>query len=95
MVSIFKVQDINTIIIHYVRCESFKNKNMDTTLLIPTMVELIKSYPWFGVVAGVITLASAVTAMTPTPKKGTPLAFAYKLIEVLALNIGKAKDTGK
>lgn len=68
---------------------------MDITLLIPTAIELIKSYPWFGVVASVITLASAITALTPTPKAGTPLSFAYKLIEALALNIGKAKQTGK
>ena len=68
---------------------------MDITLLIPSAVELIKSYPWFGVVAGVVTLASAITALTPTPKQGSLLSFAYKLIEVLALNIGKAKETGK
>ena len=68
---------------------------MDITLLIPSAVELIKSYPWFGVVAGVVTLASAITALTPTPKQGSLLSFVYKLIEVLALNIGKAKETGK
>ena len=68
---------------------------MDITQLIAPAVELIKSYPWFGVVAGVVTLASAITALTPTPKQGSVLAFAYKLIEVLALNVGKAKETGK
>lgn len=68
---------------------------MDITPLIATVIELIKSYPWFGVVAGVVTLASAIAALTPTPKAGTPLAFAYKILDVLALNIGKAKETGK
>jgi hypothetical protein len=39
-------------------------------------------------------LASAITAATPTPAPGTPLAMFYKIIELLALNVGKAKDTG-
>jgi len=60
-----------------------------------TLVEFFKDQPWFGVVAAAVALASAITAVTPTPQKGSFLAKVYKLIEVLALNIGKAKDSGE
>jgi len=59
------------------------------------ILQLIQNQPWFGVVAAVISLASAIAAITPTPKPGTPLAKVYGIIDFLALNIGKAKDTGK
>jgi hypothetical protein len=35
--------------------------------------------------------ASAITALTPTPKDDTVVRRAYKVIEILALVIGKAK----
>lgn len=41
----------------------------------------------------VIAAASAFTALTPTPADDKLVARIYKLIEVLALNIGYAKDT--
>lgn len=50
--------------------------------------------PWFEVVVSAIALASAVAAITPTPKEGSTWAKIYKLIDVLAINIGKAKDKG-
>ncbi len=59
------------------------------------ILQLIQNQPWFGVVAAIISLASAIAAITPTPKPGTPLAKVYGIIDFLALNIGKAKDTGK
>ena len=59
------------------------------------ILQLIQNQPWFGVVAAIITLASTIAAITPTPKPGTPLAKVYGIIDFLALNIGKAKDTGK
>jgi hypothetical protein len=43
----------------------------------------------------VITAASTIAAVTPTPKKGTALAKAYTVIDFLAVNVGKAKQTGK
>ena len=46
----------------------------------------------FGVVVAVISTASAIAAVTPTPKAGSFLAKAYNIIDILALNIGKAKD---
>lgn len=60
-----------------------------------TLIELIQNNPYFGVITAVIALASAVTAVTPTPQEGSILAKVYKVIDLLALNIGKAKDTGK
>ena len=43
----------------------------------------------------IVTGASALAALTPTPKDDTFLGKAYKLVDWLALNIGKAKETGK
>ncbi len=59
------------------------------------ILQFVQDQPWFGVVAAAISLASAVAAVTPTPKPGTPLAKVYGIIDLLALNIGKAKDKGK
>lgn len=59
-----------------------------------TIIELIQNNPYFGVVTAVIALASAIAAITPTPKDGSILAKAYNLIDLIALNIGKAKDKG-
>ena len=46
----------------------------------------------FGVVTAVIAAASAIAALTPTPKDDTIIGKAYKLIDWLALNVFKAKD---
>ena len=46
------------------------------------LIKLLEDNPWFGVVTAAIAFASAITAATPTPKKGS----------IWALNIGKAKD---
>jgi hypothetical protein len=43
----------------------------------------------------IVTGASALAALTPTPKDDTFLGKAYKIIDWLALNVGKAKETGK
>ncbi len=48
------------------------------------------------IVTGVISVASAIVLVTPSPKDDTALgnflAGARKFIEVLALNFGNAKD---
>lgn len=52
---------------------------------------------WDGILAvltGAVALASAVAALTPTPSDDTVVGKLYKLIDWLALNIGKAKETG-
>ncbi|MEN9512538.1 MAG: hypothetical protein RJB16_298 [Bacteroidota bacterium] len=62
-----------------------------TQLVIP----VLQANPYFGVFTAVVALASAVAAVTPTPKKGSVLSKAYKVVDLLALNIGKAKDKGE
>ena len=62
------------------------------TIISQFVVEIIKQYPWFGVAAAVISSASIISASTPTPKSGSFWAKAYAVIDVLALNVGKAKD---
>lgn len=63
------------------------------------VMELITNYlaahGWLPVVTAVIALASAIAALTPTPKVGSRLAMVYKAIDWLALNVGKAKDKGE
>ena len=59
------------------------------------ILKLIEDNPWFGVLTAAIAFASAITAATPTPKKGTFWAKIYALIDWAALNIGKSKDKGE
>ena len=42
--------------------------------------------------SSVVAAASAVAALTPTPQDDSLVAKAYKVVDWLALNIGKAKD---
>ena len=56
------------------------------------ILKLIEDNPWFGVLTALVALASAVTAATPTPKKGSIWAKVYALIDWAALNVGKAKQ---
>lgn len=59
------------------------------------ILQFVQDQPWFGVVAAAIALASSIAALTPTPKEGTLMAKVYSVIDLLALNIGKAKDKNK
>ena len=56
------------------------------------ILQLIQNQPWFGILSAVISLASAIAAATPTPKAGSALGKAYFVIDLLALNVGKAKQ---
>lgn len=40
----------------------------------------------------VIAAASAITALTPTPRDDEFIGKAYKILEWLALNVGRAKE---
>jgi len=40
----------------------------------------------------IVTIASIVAAITPTPKDDEMIGKLYKLVDLLALNIGKAKE---
>ena len=50
------------------------------------MVELIM---W---ITTIVTVASLVAASTPTPKDDAWIGKLYKFVDLLALNIGKAKE---
>lgn len=39
-----------------------------------------------------VTAASAITAVTPTPRDDRIVGKLYKALEIMALNIGRAKD---
>jgi len=45
-----------------------------------------------GIITAVVAVASAVAALTPTPKDDNIVGKIYKVIDMLALNVGKAKD---
>ena len=45
-----------------------------------------------AILTGAVALASAIAAMTPTPKDDGFVKKLYKLIDLLALNVGKAKE---
>ena len=50
---------------------------------------------WEGVLlilTSAVALASAVAALTPTPKDDSIVKKVYGLLDALALNVGKAKD---
>jgi hypothetical protein len=68
---------------------------MNLEFITQLVVPVLQANPYFGVFTAVVTLASTIAAVTPTPKKGSKLGMAYKLIDLLALNIGKAKDKGE
>ena len=44
-----------------------------------------------GVIPIVVTAASAIAALTPTPKDDRIIGKLYKIIDLLALNVGQAK----
>ena len=47
------------------------------------------------ILTGIVAVASAIAAFTPTPKDDGWAKKAYKVIDLLAINIGKAKDKGE
>ena len=54
------------------------------------MVESI--YEYIQIATMVVAVASAIASITPTPKDDEFVAKLYKILDALALNIGKAKD---
>ena len=44
------------------------------------------------IVTVIVTVSSIVAAITPTPKDDVWIGKLYKIIDLCALNIGKAKD---
>ena len=54
---------------------------------------LVENYVQY--ITALVTIASAIASITPTPAKGSIWAKLYKGIDWLALNTGRAKQTGK
>lgn len=51
-----------------------------------------KFQAYFEAVLAIHAAASAITALTPTPKDNTVVRKAYRIIEILALVVGRAKE---
>jgi len=47
------------------------------------------------IATAIVAAASAIAALTPTPKDDSWVKKAYKLVDWFALNVGKAKETGE
>jgi hypothetical protein len=47
-----------------------------------------------SVVTGIVCAASIICSLTPTPKDDALIGRLYKIVEIAALNIGKAKEPG-
>lgn len=60
-----------------------------------SIIQFLSETEWFHWVTAVIAGASAFAAASPTPKKGTFLSKVYNIVDILAVNIGKAKDKGE
>jgi hypothetical protein len=60
---------------------------MDTILWLQAHFEQI-----LLVLTSIVTAASTIAALTPTPADDAFIGKAYKVIDILALNFGKAKD---
>lgn len=51
-----------------------------------------KFHTYFEAALAIHAAASAITALTPTPKDDTVVRKAYRIIEILALVVGRAKE---
>lgn len=56
---------------------------------VQTVVEVF--FRWWP---GVVTVASAIATVTPTPVDNVALRVVRQVVDVLALNVGKAKPAG-
>jgi hypothetical protein len=63
--------------------------------IVAALTSLFNEVPsWFNAVTGVVSAASAVAALTPTPKDDNFLSGVVRVLDVLALNVGNVKRTG-
>ncbi len=49
-------------------------------------------FEWIGMITMVVTLASVICASTPTPKDDEWIGKLFRFVDLLAINIGKAKE---
>ena len=47
---------------------------------------------WIGIITSIVCIASMICACTKTPRDDEMIGKFYRCIELLALNIGRAKD---
>lgn len=58
-----------------------------------TILQFFSLMPlWLNAVMAAVAAASAITALTPTPKDDKLVRKAYRILEIIALNIGHAKE---
>ena len=55
-------------------------------------VDMSSIFTMVSVLTMIVTVASLIAASTPTPKDDVWIGKIYKLVDLLALNIGKAKE---
>lgn len=60
--------------------------------MIVGMVSGFISQEWVMWMTAAVTCAAAIAAVTPTPKDDAWVAKIYKIVDMIALNVGKAKD---
>jgi hypothetical protein len=61
--------------------------------MLATLTSLFDAVPsWLSALSGVVAAASAATALTPTPDDDKIVGKIYRVLDILALNIGHAKD---
>jgi hypothetical protein len=58
------------------------------------LINFVSAYAWFEIATTVIAIASVIAAATPTPSSQSVLGKIYGVIDFLAINFGKAKDSG-
>jgi hypothetical protein len=60
--------------------------------VLSSVYSFLDSLPaWVNALTGVVSAASAITALTPTPKDDNILAGVVRVLDVLALNVGHGK----
>lgn len=59
-----------------------------------TLLDFLQNKGWLAIATSLVALASAIAAITPTPKKGSTWAKAYAVLDWVALNFVFAKDKG-
>ena len=58
----------------------------------PNFIQALLSNAWFNIATAVVALAAAITAVTPSKVDNAWLAKIVSLLNLLGLNIGKAKN---
>lgn len=82
MYAYFSYLGINTYII-------YRRSIMESIISLFTGDSIATYVAW---ATAIVTAASAIAAVTPTPKDDVWAAKAYKILDWFALNVGKAKD---